>query len=74
MRARPLGVDTWPAYARLVEADHGVWGGGRVEGHPDETDDRTVPGSSLHTGPMGAFDAHGFTRVRAISPHRWSWS
>jgi len=24
---RPLGVDTWPAFARLVEANNGVWGG-----------------------------------------------
>jgi len=24
---RPLDVDTWPAFARLVEANNGVWGG-----------------------------------------------
>jgi GNAT superfamily N-acetyltransferase len=24
---RPLAVDTWPAFARLVEGDGGVWGG-----------------------------------------------
>lgn len=46
-------------------------GGGTVEGYPEETDDRTVPGSYLHTGPMAAFEHHGFTRTRAISPHRW---
>jgi len=46
-------------------------GGGTVEGYPEETDDRTVSGSFLHTGPMAAFENHGFTRTRAISPHRW---
>ena len=46
-------------------------GGGTVEGYPEETDDRTVPGSFLHTGPMAAFENHGFTRTRQISPHRW---
>ncbi len=46
-------------------------GGGTVEGYPEETDDRTVSGSFLHTGPMAAFESHGFTRSRPISPHRW---
>ncbi|WP_328989472.1 GNAT family N-acetyltransferase [Kribbella sp. NBC_01245] len=46
-------------------------GGGTVEGYPEETDDRKVAGSFLHTGPMAAFENHGFTRTRAISPHRW---
>jgi len=46
-------------------------GGGTVEGYPEETDDRTLSGSFLHTGPMAAFDNHGFTRDRQISPHRW---
>ena len=46
-------------------------GGGSVEGYPEETDDRTVSGSFLHTGPMAAFENHGFTRTRPISPHRW---
>jgi hypothetical protein len=46
-------------------------GGGVVEGYPEETDDRTVSGSFLHTGPMAAFENHGFTRKRPISPHRW---
>ena len=46
-------------------------GGGTVEGYPEETDDRTVSGSFLHTGPMAAFENHGFTRSRPISPHRW---
>ncbi|MEO6714906.1 MAG: hypothetical protein ABIM89_15970 [Mycobacteriales bacterium] len=46
-------------------------GGGTVEGYPEETDDRTVSGSSLHTGPMATFENHGFTRMRPISPHRW---
>ncbi len=46
-------------------------GGGVVEGYPEETDDRTVSGSFLHTGPMAAFENHGFTRTRPISPHRW---
>jgi GNAT superfamily N-acetyltransferase len=46
-------------------------GGGIVEGYPEETDDRKVSGSFLHTGPMAAFETHGFTRTRAISPHRW---
>jgi hypothetical protein len=46
-------------------------GGGMVEGYPEETDDRTLSGSFLHTGPMAAFENHGFTRTRPISPHRW---
>ncbi len=46
-------------------------GGGTVEGYPEETDDRTVAGSFLHTGPMAAFETHGFRRTRPISPHRW---
>lgn len=46
-------------------------GGGTVEGYPEETDDRSVSGSFLHTGPMAVFENHGFTRVRPISPHRW---
>jgi hypothetical protein len=46
-------------------------GGGTVEGYPEETDDRTLSGSFLHTGPMAAFEHHGFTRTRPISPHRW---
>ena len=46
-------------------------GGGTVEGYPEETDDRLLSGSFLHTGPMAAFENHGFTRTRPISPHRW---
>jgi hypothetical protein len=46
-------------------------GGGTVEGYPEETDDRKVSGSFLHTGPMSAFENHGFTRTRPIAPHRW---
>ncbi|MET7694542.1 GNAT family N-acetyltransferase [Streptomyces sp. NPDC005483] len=46
-------------------------GGGTVEGYPEETDDRVVSGSFLHTGPMTVFENHGFTRTRPISPHRW---
>lgn len=46
-------------------------GGGVVEGCPEETDDRSVSGSFLHTGPMAAFERLGFTRDRAVSPHRW---
>ncbi|MEJ8281704.1 GNAT family N-acetyltransferase [Pseudonocardia spirodelae] len=46
-------------------------GGGVVEGYPEETDDRSVAGSFLHTGPMAVFEDQGFTRTRPISPHRW---
>jgi hypothetical protein len=46
-------------------------GGGTVEGYPEETDDRSVSGSFLHTGPMAAFEKYGFVRTRPISPHRW---
>jgi len=46
-------------------------GGGTVEGYPEETDDRTLSGSFLHTGPMATFENHGFRRTRPISPHRW---
>src|SRR3954470_13337849 len=27
LTVRPLDTDTWPAFARLVEANNGVWGG-----------------------------------------------
>ena len=47
------------------------YGGGIVEGYPEETDNRKVAGSFLHTGPMAAFENYGFTRTRPISPHRW---
>jgi GNAT superfamily N-acetyltransferase len=46
-------------------------GGGTVEGYPEETDDRTLSGSFLHTGPMAAFENYGFSRTRQIAPHRW---
>lgn len=46
-------------------------GRGIVEGYPEETDNRKVAGPFLHTGPMLAFENHGFTRTRPISPHRW---
>ena len=52
-------------------ADIARHGGGAVEGYPEETDNRTVSGSFLHTGPMAVFENHGFTRTRQISPHRW---
>ncbi len=47
------------------------YGGGVVEGYPEETDDRKVAGSFLHTGPMATFERQGFARSRPISPHRW---
>jgi hypothetical protein len=61
------------AYAALAGAlaEIAHLGGGTVEGYPEETDDRTLSGSFLHTGPMAAFEHHGFTRTRPISPHRW---
>ena len=31
----------------------------------------TVQIGLLHTGPMAAFENHGFARTRPISPHRW---
>jgi len=46
-------------------------GGGTVEGYPEETDDRTLSGSFLHTGPMASFEKHGFVRSRPIAPHHW---
>ncbi|GAB6856358.1 GNAT family N-acetyltransferase [Microbacterium xylanilyticum] len=46
-------------------------GGGTVEGYPEETDDRRVSGSFLHTGTMPTFERWGFQRIRPISPHRW---
>jgi len=52
-------------------AEIAALGGGTVEGYPEETDDRTVSGSFLHTGPMATFENHGFARSRPISPHRW---
>lgn len=52
-------------------AEIGRLGGGTVEGYPEETDDRTLSGSFRHTGPMAAFEHHGFARTRPIAPHRW---
>lgn len=46
-------------------------GGGIVEGYPEETDDRRVSGSFLHTGTMPTFEKWGFQRIRPLSPHRW---
>jgi hypothetical protein len=46
-------------------------GGGTVEGYPEETDDRAISGSFLHSGPMAAFQHWGFQRVRLIGAHRW---
>ncbi|MFC3832811.1 MULTISPECIES: hypothetical protein [Deinococcus] len=46
-------------------------GGGTVEGYPEDTDDRTLSGAFLHTGPMAAFEKHGFIRTRRVAPHRW---
>ena len=63
-----------PGLLLIVDVDgagEGDLGGGTVDGYPEETDDRTVSGSFLHTGPMAAFENHGFTRTRPISPHRW---
>ena len=54
-----------------VLAEIARYGGGTVEGYPEETDGRTLSGSFLHTGPMAAFEKYGFTRTRQISPHRW---
>jgi hypothetical protein len=66
---RHRGVADAALGGALVEiARHG---GGTVEGYPEETDDRTLSGSFLHTGPMAAFEKHGFTRTRPIAPHRW---
>ncbi len=67
--ARACGVADAALGGALAEiARHG---GGTVEGYPEETDDRTLSGSFLHTGPMAAFENHGFTRTQPISPHRW---
>jgi GNAT superfamily N-acetyltransferase len=39
---KPLSVETWPAYAELIERHNGVWGGcwcmGFHEGTPEEED------------------------------------
>ncbi len=66
---RRRGVANVALGGALVETPR--HGGGTVEGYPEETDDRTLSGSLLHTGPMAAFEYHGFTRTRPISPHRW---
>jgi hypothetical protein len=66
---RRRGVADAALAGALAEIAH--LGGGTVEGYPEETDDRTLSGSFLHTGPMAAFEHHGFTRTRPISPHRW---
>jgi len=65
---RRRGVDAALGGALAEIACHG---GGTVEGYPEETDDRTLSGSFLHTGPMAAFKNHRFIRTRPISPHRW---
>jgi hypothetical protein len=59
------------AALRGALSDIARYGGGIVEGYPEETDNRKVAGSFLHTGPMAAFENHGFSRTRPISPHRW---
>ena len=76
--ASPASSPAWTARSRGADAalggalaDIARRGGGTVEGYPEETDDRSVSGSFLHTGPMPAFENHGFHRTRQISPHRW---
>lgn len=66
---RKRGVAT-AALGGALAAISGL-GGGTAEGYPEETDDRRVSGSFLHTGTMPAFEQWGFQRIRAISPHRW---
>lgn len=66
---RKQGVADAALGGALLEIDR--LGGGVVEGYPEETHDRTVSGSYLHTGPMAVFERHGFTRTRPISQHRW---
>ncbi len=66
-RGRGVGAAALGGALTLI-AEHG---GGTVEGYPEETDDRKLSGSYLHTGPMAAFEHHGFIRSRPISPHRW---
>ena len=57
LAVRPLDVDTWSAFARLVEANNGVWGGCWCTG--------------LHV-KLGAGRTPAQTRPASARPPRWS--
>ncbi len=46
-------------------------GGGRVEGYPEDADNRSVSASFLFNGTLSTFEREGFTRARLIGKHKW---
>ena len=46
-------------------------GGGRVEGYPEDTTERSVSGSFLFNGVLSMFKSAGFMRERLIGKHKW---
>jgi len=46
-------------------------GGGRIEGYPDNTEDRKVAAAFLFNGALSTFERLGFKRSRPIGKHKW---
>lgn len=46
-------------------------GGGRIEGYPDDTEDRKASPAFLFNGALSTFERLGFERSRKIGKHKW---
>jgi GNAT superfamily N-acetyltransferase len=46
-------------------------GGGRIEGYPEDTEDRKASPAFLFNGALSTFERHGFKRSRLIGKHKW---
>jgi GNAT superfamily N-acetyltransferase len=46
-------------------------GGGRIEGYPEDTEDRKAAPAFLFNGALSTFERQGFKRVRLIGKHKW---
>jgi hypothetical protein len=46
-------------------------GGGRIEGYPEDTEDRKASPAFLFNGALATFECHGFKRSRLIGKHKW---
>ena len=58
------------ALAGAIEQIRGL-GGGRIEGYPEDTEDRRTSASFLCNGTLAMFERHGFVRSRMIGKNRW---
>ena len=58
------------ALGRAVQ-DTSQLGGGRIEGYPEDTQNRRVSGSFLFNGALSMFERQGFERTRLIGKYMW---